>query len=48
MAHTAGEGASLLVMTAANALYDALGFRRIAPYYANPHPDVLYKELELG
>jgi ribosomal protein S18 acetylase RimI-like enzyme len=35
-------------MTTANRLYDALGFRDIAPYYANPLPDVRYMELDLA
>ncbi len=35
-------------MAAANRLYDALGFRDVAPYYDNPLPDVRYMELELG
>lgn len=35
-------------MGRANALYEALGFRDIAPYYDNPLPGVRYLELDLG
>ena len=34
-------------MATAGALYRALGFRETAPYYHNPHPEVLYLELRL-
>ena len=35
-------------MKAAGALYCDLGFRAIAPYYHNPHPEVSYLELDLA
>lgn len=38
---------TLETMTAANALYRALGFRSIAPYYDNPLPGALYYERAL-
>lgn len=34
-------------MQRACALYEALGFREIPPYYDNPHPEVRYLELAL-
>lgn len=30
------------------ALYESLGFQRIAPYYDNPHPGVVFMELRLA
>ncbi len=34
-------------MREAWALYESLGFRETAPYYDNPHPEVLYLELRV-
>ncbi|MDA1191750.1 MAG: GNAT family N-acetyltransferase, partial [Candidatus Poribacteria bacterium] len=39
---------TLDVMTAANALYQSLGFRQIAPYGANRSPRIRYYELSLS
>jgi len=39
---------SLSSMTAAIALYETLGFRRIEPYYHNPCADAVFMELALG
>ena len=38
---------TLSSMTAAIALYESLGFRRIAPYYHNPCPGAVFMELKL-
>ena len=35
-------------LTAANRLYQSQGFRRIAPYTANPMPDALFYEIDVG
>lgn len=35
---------TLASMTRAQELYRHLGFREIAPYYDNPHPDVVFME----
>lgn len=39
---------TLSTMTAAIALYESLGFRRISPYYANPIETAVYFELALA
>jgi ribosomal protein S18 acetylase RimI-like enzyme len=39
---------TLRSMTAARKLYDEMGFAEIAPYYDNPHDEVVYLELALG
>lgn len=38
---------STLKMKKAISLYESYGFTRIAPYYENPHPGVLFMELIL-
>jgi len=38
---------TLKTLTEAMKLYELLGFKRIAPYYANPLPDVVYWERAL-
>jgi len=38
---------TLSTMTAAIALYESLGFRRIAPYYHNPYQASVFMELRL-
>lgn len=39
---------TLLSLKDAIRIYDQLGFRRIAPYYPNPLPDVVYMGLTLA
>lgn len=39
---------TLADMKAARALYQALGFREIAPYYENPLPGAIYMALDLA
>jgi len=39
---------TLATMQAARALYELLGFKRIEPYYHNPHPGTEFMELELS
>ena len=38
---------TLAAMRDAKALYESLGFKRIEPYYHNPHPGTEFMELEL-
>ena len=38
---------TLAAMRDAKALYESLGFKRIEPYYHNPHPGSEFMELEL-
>ena len=38
---------TLAAMQEARALYESLGFKRIEPYYHNPHPGAEFMELEL-
>jgi len=38
---------TLAAMQEARALYESLGFKRIEPYYRNPHPGAEFMELEL-
>ena len=39
---------TLSSMKSAQALYKSLGFSKTEPYYDNPHPDVVYFEMELA